>query len=190
MTTELTISPEANAQATSAAPSDPKFVHLRIHSEYSIVDGLVRIDDVIKAAAKDMQPAMAITDLANLFAMVKFYKAARGKGIKPIAGCDAWITNETDREKPSRLMLLVKNRKGYLQLCELLAQAWLTNQYKGRAEIRFEWLQKLHEQGEGDGLIALSGAHFGDVGVAIDNGNLALAEEHARRWESIFPEHF
>jgi DNA polymerase-3 subunit alpha len=87
-------------------------------------------------------------------------------------------------------MLLVKNRKGYLQLCELLAQAWLTNQYKGRAEIRFEWLQKLHEQGEGGGLIALSGAHFGDVGVAIDNGNLALAEEHARRWESIFPDHF
>ncbi|WP_423682165.1 DNA polymerase III subunit alpha [Undibacterium sp. WLHG33] len=190
MTTELTLSPEANAQATSAAPSDPKFIHLRIHSEYSIVDGLVRIDDVIKAAAKDMQPAMAITDLANLFAMVKFYKAARGKGIKPIAGCDAWITNETDRDKPTRLMLLVKNRKGYLQLCELLAQAWLTNQHKGRAEIRFEWLQKLHEQDEGGGLIALSGAHFGDVGVAIDNGNLALAEEHARRWESIFPDHF
>jgi DNA polymerase-3 subunit alpha len=81
MTTELTLSPEANAQATSAAPSDPKFVHLRIHSEYSIVDGLVRIDDVIKAAAKDMQPAMAITDLANLFAMVKFYKLPGAKGL-------------------------------------------------------------------------------------------------------------
>ena len=141
MTTELSISPSVGDQAvpaTPAVPGDPQFVHLRIHSEYSIVDGLVRIDDVIKAAVKDKQPAMAITDLANLFAMVKFYKAARGKGIKPIAGCDTWITNDDDRDKPSRLMLLVKNRKGYLQLCELLAQAWLTNQHRGRAEIRYE----------------------------------------------------
>jgi len=154
------------------------------------VDGLVRIDDAIKAAVKDKQPAMAITDLANLFAMVKFYKSARGKGIKPIAGCDAWITNDDDREKPLRLMLLVKNRKGYLQLCELLAQAWLTNQHRGRAEIRYEWLKKIYDDGDGGGLIALSGAHFGDVGIAIDNGNLDLAERCAQRWDSIFPDHF
>ena len=192
MTTELSISPAGDqaVAATPAVPGDPQFVHLRIHSEYSIVDGLVRIDDVIKAAVKDKQPAMAITDLANLFAMVKFYKAARGKGIKPIAGCDAWITNDADRDKPSRLMLLVKNRKGYLQLCELLAQAWLTNQHRGRAEIRYEWLQKIHDDGEGGGLIALSGAHFGDVGIAIDNGNHDLAERCAQRWEEIFPDHF
>ena len=154
------------------------------------MDGLVRIDDAIKAAVKDKQPAMAITDLANLFAMVKFYKSARGKGIKPIAGCDAWITNDDDREKPLRLMLLVKNRKGYLQLCELLAQAWLTNQHRGRAEIRYEWLKKIYDDGDGGGLIALSGAHFGDVGIAIDNGNLDLAERCAQRWDSIFPDHF
>ena len=193
MTTELSISPTNGDQAvaaTPAVPRDPQFVHLRIHSEYSIVDGLVRIDDAIKAAVKDKQPAMAITDLANLFAMVKFYKAARGKGIKPIAGCDAWITNDDDREKPSRLMLLVKNRKGYLQLCELLAEAWLTNQHRGRAEIRYEWLKKIHDDGESGGLIALSGAHFGDVGIAIDNGNLDLAERCAQRWSSIFPDHF
>ena len=192
MTTKLSISPAGDqaVAATPAVPGDPQFVHLRIHSEYSIVDGLVRIDDVIKAAVKDKQPAMAITDLANLFAMVKFYKAARGKGIKPIAGCDAWITNDADRDKPSRLMLLVKNRKGYLQLCELLAQAWLTNQHRGRAEIRYEWLQKIHDDGEGGGLIALSGAHFGDVGIAIDNGNHDLAERCAQRWEEIVPDHF
>src|SRR5450830_761777 len=193
MTTELSISPINGDQAvaaTPAVPRDPQFVHLRIHSEYSIVDGLVRIDDAIKAAVKDKQPAMAITDLANLFAMVKFYKSARGKGIKPIAGCDAWITDDDDREKPSRLMLLVKNRKGYLQLCELLAQAWLTNQHRGRAEIRYEWLKKIYDDGDGGGLIALSGAHFGDVGIAIDNGNLDLAERCAQRWDSIFPDHF
>ena len=78
--------------------TSPQFTHLRLHTEYSIVDGLVRIDDVVKAAAKDGQPALAITDLANLFGMVKFYKAARGKGVKAIAGCDAWITIDDDRD--------------------------------------------------------------------------------------------
>jgi DNA polymerase-3 subunit alpha len=163
-----------------------QFIHLRLHSEYSIVDGLVRIDDAVKAAAADAQPALAMTDLANLFGMVKFYKAARGKGVKPIVGCDVWITNDDDRDKPSRLLLLVKNRSGYLQLCELLTQAWLTNLHRGRAEIRVEWLEKLTQ----GGLIALSGAHFGDVGMAIDNGNLAAAERCAKRWASIFPGHF
>jgi DNA polymerase-3 subunit alpha len=164
----------------------PQFTHLRLHTEYSIVDGLVRIDDAIKAAAKDAQPALAITDLANLFGMVKFYKTARGKGIKPIAGCDVWISNESDRDKPSRLLLLVKNAAGYKQLCELLSQAWLTNLHRGRAEIRIEWLQALQP----GGLIALSGAHFGDIGMAIDNGNLPAAERCAERWAAIFPGHF
>ncbi|QAU35523.1 DNA polymerase III subunit alpha [Janthinobacterium sp. 17J80-10] len=166
--------------------TSPQFIHLRLHSEYSIADGLVRIDDVVKAAAKDQQPALAITDLANLFGMVKFYKAARGKGVKPIAGCDVWITNDDDREKPSRLLLLVKNRDGYLQLCELLSQAWLTNLHRGRAEIRAEWLAQLPP----GGLIALSGAQYGDIGMAIDNGNLAAAEKSAQRWATIFAGHF
>ena len=125
------------------AAQGPGFVHLRVHSEYSIVDGLVRIDDVVGAAARDKQAALAVTDLSNLFGMVKFYKAARGKGIKPVVGVDVWITNDDNREKPSRLLLLAKNRMGYLQLCELLSTAWLTNQYKGRAEVRTEWLQAL-----------------------------------------------
>ena len=158
--------------------TSPQFIHLRLHSEFSIVDGLVRIDDVVKVAAKDSQPALAITDLANLFGMVKFYKAARGKGVKPIAGCDAWITNDDDRDKPSRLLILVKNRKGYLNLCELLSKAWLTNLYRGRAELRAEWF----EGSAAEGLIALSGAHTGDIGMAIDNGNPAAAERCAQRW--------
>lgn len=191
MNTELTLSSSpvvVNAEAI--VKKSPQFVHLRLHSEYSIVDGLVRIDDVVKAAAKDMQVALAMTDLANLFGLIKFYRAARGKGIKAIAGCDVWITNEIDRDKPTRLLLLVKNRAGYLQLCELLAQAWLENQHRGRAELKFEWLQAIFEKGAEPGLIVLSGAHFGDVGIAIDNGNLELAELHAQRWASIFPGHF
>ena len=123
--------------------TSPTFTHLRVHSEYSIVDGLVRIDDLVGAAAKDKQPALAVTDLANMFCMVRFYKAARGKGIKPIVGVDAWITNDDNRDKPSRLLILAKNHTGYLQLCELLSKAWLTNQYKGRAEFRIEWLEAL-----------------------------------------------
>ena len=82
-----------------------RFVHLRLHSEYSIVDGLVRIEDVIAAAAKDSQPAMALTDLANLFGLIKFYKAARKKGVKPIGGCDVWITNYTTKRTFSQFYL-------------------------------------------------------------------------------------
>ena len=197
MNTELAIEPTLSsaaaansAESTAPATLQPQFVHLRLHSEYSIVDGLVRIDDVVKAAVKDRQPALAMTDLANLFGLIKFYKAARGKGIKAIAGCDVWITNELDRDKPTRLLLLVKNRLGYLQLCELLAQAWLENQHRGRAELKFEWLQAIFEKGAEPGLIALSGAHFGDVGTAIDNGAIEQAERNALRWASIFPGHF
>lgn len=178
--------------------TSPTFTHLRVHSEYSIVDGLVRIDDLVKAAVKDNQPALAVTDLANTFCLVRFYKAARGKGIKPIVGVDAWITNDDNRDKPHRLLILAKNHTGYLQLCDLLARAWLTNQYKGRAELRTEWLEALAtsvstlhpEEPQANALIVLSGAHFGDVGQAIENGDLAKAEANAARWAKIFPGHF
>ncbi|MBV8656514.1 MAG: DNA polymerase III subunit alpha, partial [Burkholderiales bacterium] len=189
---------QEGAVVAAAAPTGPDFVHLRVHSEYSIVDGLVRIDDLIKAAAKDKQAALAVTDLANMFCMVRFYKAARGKGIKPVVGVDCWITNDENRDKPFRIMLFAKNRMGYLQLCELLSEAWLTNQYKGRAEIRTEWLRDLTKKDypllpgvdPANSLICLSGAHFGDIGQAIENGNLELAERHAQKWAEIFPGHF
>ena len=167
--------------------SAPHFIHLRLHSEFSIADGLVRIDDLVQAAAADQQAAIAVTDLANLFGMVKFYTEARSKGIKPIIGCDVWITNDDERDKPFRLLLLVKNHSGYLQLCDLLSRAWLTNQYRGRAEIRIDWLQALEQK---DGLIALSGFHLGDIGVALENGNAELAERCALRWKTIFPGNF
>jgi DNA polymerase-3 subunit alpha len=189
---------QQSAAAPVAPPPGPDFVHLRVHTEYSIVDGLVRIDDVVKAAAKDKQGALAVTDLANLFCMVRFYKAARGKGVKPLVGVDAWITNDDNRDKPHRVMLYAKNRMGYLQLCELLSEAWLNNQYKGRAEIRTEWLRDLPNKeypllpgvDPRNALIVLSGAQFGDIGQAIDNGNIELAEAHARKWSEIFPGHF
>ncbi|MEC5406983.1 DNA polymerase III subunit alpha [Paraburkholderia sp. MPAMCS5] len=166
-----------------SAMSDPRFVHLRVHSEFSIADGIVRLDDVVKAAAKDGQGALALTDLGNAFGLVRFYKEARGKGVKPIAGCDVWITNPDDRDKPSRLLLLVKDRRGYLNLCELLSKASLTNQYRGRAEVEAGWL----ESGLGEGLLALSGAQQGDVGLALAAGNEEAARRNALHWAKVFP---
>ncbi|MGF6768785.1 DNA polymerase-3 subunit alpha [Paraburkholderia sp. GAS199] len=166
--------------------SDPRFVHLRVHSEFSIADGIVRLDDIVKAAAKDGQGALALTDLGNAFGLVRFYKEARGKGVKPIAGCDVWITNPDDRDKPSRLLLLVKNRRGYLNLCELLSKASLTNQYRGRAEVEAGWL----ETGLGEGLLALSGAQQGDVGIALAAGNEEAAKRNAQHWAKVFPNAF
>jgi len=108
-----------------------RFVHLRLHSEYSITDGLTRLDDVIARARADGMPALALTDLANLFGMVKFYKDARGAGVKPIVGADVWVADDADgadpgRDNGCRLLLLARNRAGYLRLCELLTSAYLT----------------------------------------------------------------
>ena len=163
----------------------PAFVHLRLHSEYSIVDGLTRIDAAVNRAARDAMPALAVTDLANLFGMVKFYSAARARGVKPVIGCDVWIADEADAARAAgvRALLLAKNRSGYLRLCQLLTDAYLGNRARGRAEISRAALA----QGDNAGLIALSGAHLGDVGQALIAGNPAAAEKHARDWAQWFP---
>ena len=170
--------------------SDPSFIHLRLHSEFSIVDGMVRLDvgknhscPPVERAVEDGMPALALTDLSNLFGMVKFYKAARGKGIKPIIGCDVWVSNESNRDQPHRLLLLCRNRQGYLRLCDLLTRAYRSNQHRGRAEVRREWFA----DGGGDGLIALSGAHLGDVGQALLQAKRAQAQELAAEWQRLFP---
>ena len=101
------------------------FVHLRTHTEFSVVDGTLRIDDVAAAARADGQFALAITDLSNLFGAVKFYKACRGKGVKPVVGVDVWLDPLPDAADrgPSRLVLLVQDRQGYLNLCEMLGRS-------------------------------------------------------------------
>jgi DNA polymerase III subunit alpha len=161
--------------------SNPSFIHLRLHSEYSISDGMVRIDGAVDMALADGMPALALTDLNNFFGLIKFYQAARGAGIKPILGCDVFVSNEADRDRPHRLLLLCQSSAGYLLLCRLLSRAFLNNQYHGRAELRRSWF---HEGTEG--LIALSGAHMGDVGVAILSGNLAQARAFAQEWAGLF----
>ena len=146
---------------------------------------MVRIDDYVKRAASDYMPALALTDLTNLFGAVKFYKAARGKGIKPIIGADIWLENESSRDQPSRALLLCQNHAGYLRLCELLSHAYLSNQYRGRAEIKRQWLQEGSQ-----GLIMLSGAMGGDVGQALLQGNMALAVQLASEWSALFPDRY
>lgn len=173
-------------ETTSSPSISPSFVHLRCHSEYSIVDGIVRIDDYVKQAVGDKMPALALTDLSNLFGAIKFYKTARGKGIKPIIGCDIWLENPENRELPSRVLLLCQNHAGYLTLCHLLSRAYLTNQYRGRAEFKRDWFSEVGT----DGLLLLSGGLAGDIGQACAQGNLSLAKKLASDWEALFPERF
>ncbi len=153
-----------------------------MHSEYSVTDGIVRIDDAVRRAATDGMPALAITDAANLFGMVKFYGAARAAGVKPLVGVDCWLQNDADRDKPFRFALLCGSRAGYLRLCDLLSRSWLKNQRRGRAELARAWLEA-----EGtEGLIALSGAAAGDVGQALLADHAEAAEKLARGWARLF----
>ncbi len=159
----------------------PRFVHLRLHTEYSIVDGTARVDSAVAAAAADGMPALAVTDAGNLFGAVKFYLAARARGVQPVIGCDLAITNEKNRDQPFRVVALCRDSAGYLALCELVTRAYATNQWRGRAELRREWLSGAR------GLIVLSGAESGDVGAALLAGATGQAEELARGWARDFP---
>jgi DNA polymerase-3 subunit alpha len=165
-----------------------RFVHLRLHSEFSIVDGVLRLDAAAEAAAADGQGALALTDSANLFGAVRFYRAARAQGVKPILGVDAWISNEVDRDQPYRLLLLAAGSAGYLNLCRLLSRAWLENQHRGRAEIRSGWFDA--PGGSAEGLIALSGGAQGEVGAWLALGNRAAAAAAAQRLAAVFPQRF
>src|SRR6266850_1129034 len=161
----------------------PHFVHLRMHSEYSVTDGIVRLEQAVQRAAADGMPALALTDLGNLFGLVKFYGAARAAGVKPVIGVDCWLQNPSDRDKAARILLLCASHAGYLRLCELLSRAWLRNQHRARAEIARNWL----EEGGTGGLIALSGAAAGDVGQALLADHAEAAERLARAWGGLFP---
>jgi len=161
----------------------PRFIHLRLHSEFSVSDGIVRLDEVVRRAAQDRMPALALTDSANLFGMVKFYRAARAAGIKPVIGADCWVQGDRGADRPARVLLLCASRSGYRRLCELLSRAWLKNQRRARAEILRAWFGELGTEG----LIALSGAASGDVGQAMLAGNAPAAEALAREWSTLFP---
>ena len=163
------------------------FVHLRTHTEFSVVDGTLRVDEMVACAAADAQAALAITDLGNLFATIKFYKAARGAGLKPLVGAEVWVQTPGKEAgaPPTRLLLLVQDHRGYLNLCELLTRAWTRNVQRDQAVIELAWLQELSA-----GLIALSGAQAGAIGQALLQGDEARATDVALQWAGLFPHRF
>jgi len=161
------------------------FIHLHLHSEYSLADGTVRLKPLVKKAHQLGMPAVAITDQQNLFALVKFYQAAEATGIKPIAGADVLLRTPEDPDHIARMVLLCQNRQGYLNLCQLLSRGYLEGQHHGIPYVRPDWVAA-----HADGLIALSGAREGDIGHAILAGHPNRARQLAARWAKVFPERF
>jgi len=161
------------------------FVHLHVHSEYSLADGIASIKDLVAAAAAQRMPAVAVTDIGNTFGLIKFYRAAVASGVKPIVGVDVWLENITDVHKPYRLILLCQDLSGYRNLCHLLTHAYREGQHSGRPCVS---RARLHERSKG--LIALSGAEEGEVGQALLSGNLSAADRLAQEYASLFPGRF
>jgi DNA polymerase-3 subunit alpha len=161
------------------------FIHLRVHSEFSLADSIIRLDDLVNNARAAGMPAVALTDLANVFGAVKFFRHAVSQGVKPLIGSDVWIANPAEPGKLSRLLLLCQNQDGYRQLCRLLARAYTEGQHAGRPCVSKAWLEPTRP-----GLIALSGAQDGEIGQALLAGNVAQAEQYAREYAACFPGRF
>ncbi|MGX5220328.1 DNA polymerase III subunit alpha [Pseudomonas segetis] len=161
------------------------FVHLRVHTEFSLVDGLVRVKPLIKSVAGAGMPAVAVTDQSNMCSLVKFYKAAMGGGIKPICGADIWMASASEDGPLTRMTLLAMNAKGYRNLTELVSRGWSEGQSNDLVIIQRDWVKAANE-----GLIALSGSKEGEVGLALLAGDQPLAESLLKEWMEVFPERF
>ena len=161
------------------------FVHLRVHSEYSMVDGLVRVKPLIKRVAELGMPAVGLTEQSNMCSLVRFYKAAMGAGVKPIIGADIWLENPDEPETPFRVTLLARNNDGYLNLTEVISLGYTEGQRYGKPIVRKEWLETRAE-----GLIMLSGGKLGDVGKALLAGKPEVAKSHARYWMALYPDSY
>lgn len=163
----------------------PRFIHLRVHTEYSLSDGIVQVQALVEKAAKDRMPAVAITDLSNLFGAVKFYKAALGTGIKPLIGADLWLHNATQPKNPFRITVLCQNNLGYKNLLSLISQSFIEGQTLEKAVIQYEWLAQYS-----DGLIILSGAQEGDIGLALLGQTEEKPEALFSFWQTHFPNRY
>jgi len=155
------------------------FVHLSVHSEFSLVDSMVRVKPLVNACENSM-PAIAVTDRHNLFALVKFYKAAQGGGIKPIAGAELMVEGEGE-EDTFRALFLVINELGYANLTRLISRGYQEGQDTGTPLVQRSWIEEAS-----DGLIMLSGGINGDVGQAVGRGRDEDAAQHAQHWLSVF----
>ncbi len=169
----------------------PQFVHLHVHSEYSVIDSTLGVKTAISLAAKNQQPAIALTDQTNMFALVKFYSGAMDAGVKPIIGSDIWVQADLDGADGSifKVVCLCQDDQGYLNLSHLISEAYLHNQQvvdnQLRPLIKQSWLEKF-----GEGLIILSGARHGDVGQAILAEKPNLAASRINWWQKHFPDRY
>ena len=164
---------------------EPKFIHLRVHSDYSMCDGLKKVKPIIAKAASLNMPALALTDQTNLCGLVKYYHAAHGAGIKPIIGCDFWVKSEELEDEFSRLVVLATNNTGYKNLTELISKAYMRGHLQNKAVIDKQWLIEFKE-----GLILLSGGREGDIGKALLKGNQALANDMVNFYQHHFHDCF
>ena len=162
------------------------FVHLRLHTEYSLIDSVVRVPELIEAVAAAGMPAVAATDQCNLFAMVKFYRAALAAGVKPIIGVDLLVRESADRQQPSRITLICQSQTGYHNATRLVSRAYLEGQQRGVPLIERGWLTAETLEG----LIALSGATEGDVGRALVNGREQEAGRALDDWLALLPDRY
>ncbi|MFM2289883.1 MAG: hypothetical protein RL684_3026 [Pseudomonadota bacterium] len=162
------------------------FVHLRLHTEYSLVDSVVRVPELMDAVAGLGMPAVGLSDQDNLFAMVKFYKEALARGVQPIVGVDLRVREGADPAGASRLTLLCQDLTGYRNLTRLVSRAWLEGQSKGEPQIERSWL----EPDNLTGLIALSCAQEGDIGRALLQGRSAQAKAALAAWRELLPGRF
>src|SRR5690606_17736277 len=162
-----------------------QFIHLRLHTEFSLVDSLVRIKPLVKRVAELNMPACAITDQTNFYGLIKFYKAAQGVGIKPILGSDFWLASNDSEGKPTLLTLLAADDTGYKNIIELISRAWQHGQHQGVAYIQRDWVSELSQ-----GVIALSGGKLGDIGMSLLAGRSNQAQDSLRQWMTDFPNRF
>ena len=175
-----------NQSLPSKIESMPQpFVHLHLHTEFSLLDSTLRLKQLVERSKELGMPAVAVTDQFNMFALVKFYRAAVAAGIKPIVGADVLVSHPEDPDHASSLVLLCQNREGYLNLCQLLSMGYQQGQYHGVPYLRRDWITQ-----HSAGLIALSGGREGDIGHALINQHPNKARQYARKWMKDFPGRF
>ena len=161
------------------------FIHLRVHSEYSIVDSTIGIKDLVARAASLKMPAVALTDYQNIFGAIKFYTACLQAGVKPIIGVETAIENVDQPEKPYSLILLSKNIHGYRLMCALLSKAHSETQStgpNGALPLKRSWLTPQSCAG----IIALSGSINGEIGQSLVLGRMDSARHALEQYKAIF----